>query len=147
MNKVEAYKKLADLKSSGVDIVSQVKSLAESSDVPESVEKFIESFDQSESKKFFENLRKMHNDKGHRLYSNILDENLDELGTLKCLSSYMTNAVIAMENMDEPTESKLIELRKSIGLEVVSEALADYYNGRDYDKIKSAKNYIKSLIK
>ena len=150
MNKVEAYERLAKLKESGVDISRQVISLAASeNDVPESVSSFIEDHEKpelcEEATRFFENLRKIGKERNHRLYYNIMDENLDEVGKLKCLSSYLTNACIAMESVEDA--DSLIRLRTSIGLELVSEALYEYYNGINYNRLDEALTYLRKLVK
>lgn len=137
MEKIEAYKRLAEIKSRGVDVSPQIKELARYSKVPESVVSFIRKNNIiTEADKFFENLRVMHNEKNHKLYPNLLNENLSEIDKLKCLSSYLTSACIAMESLENP--SKVVELRNTICLAEASEALADYYSGRDFNKLDEA---------
>lgn len=151
MDKYEAYKELTLLKSQGVNVTEYIVESAKcngNDSVPDHIKKFIEDTKlslQSESTKFFENLRHLAATKNHKLYGNILNESLDEIGKLKCLSSYMTTAVIQMESMTDP--DKIKELRQSVGLEIVSEALSDYYNGRDYNKINEAMSYLRHLVK
>lgn len=144
LSKLECYQRLSELKSKGINVTEQVIKLNSSNEISNSVIDFIESHNQTEADKFFEHLREMHNKKNHKLYSNILNENLDEVGKLKCLSSYMTTACISLESMDSP--ERCLELRKSIGLEKVSEALYKYYNGIDFNAINEALEYIRSLL-
>lgn len=147
MDKFKAYEELTKLKARGIDVTEQITKVSKcksDESVPNSVLEFINDHG-SEAFKFFENLKRLSSEKNHRLYSNIINENLSEVGKLKCLSSYLTTAVIQMESYNDP--KKLLELRSTIGLEVVSNALSDYYSGRDYNKINEAMEYLRRLIK
>lgn len=125
VNRQTVFNALFKLKDAGVDVSSQLNSMANSRDIPRSVIEFLR--DNSPQFQFYRHIQKHQ----HKLAESILDyKDLSDHEKLITCSSFITRALIAVKygNLDE-------SLLEDLNIEEVSNALNEAIVSKDYSKV------------
>jgi len=129
--------KLGDAGVAGVD--PQVKKLLTSRDIPLDVLKFISDNRGLEVSKFYEVLRKSHNQKKSPLYTNILKEVDDPKTVLTTLSSLLTQISLYGNKLDNASI-----FYKEVRAEEISRVLSNYFKSGIFEECLTLLKVIKS---
>ena len=130
VNRQTVFNALFKLKDAGVDVSSQLNSMANSRDIPRSVIEFLR--DNSPQFQFYRHIQKHQ----HKLAESILDyKDLSDYDKLIACSSFITRALLAVKynNLSET-------LLEDLNIEEVSEALDLAINRKDYSKVNQVLN-------
>lgn len=134
MNKIEALQELTKLKQNGIDTTKQIIQVSMSENVPDNILDFIKSCNKTEFDKFVEKTHKLYKTKNNRLYYSIMNfEKLTTEEKLKCLSSYITNFAITIEQSGLSGKD-YDEFMIDSCARLVSTALAEYFSYRYNDE-------------
>ena len=125
VNRQTVFNALFKLKDAGIDVSSQLNSMANSRDIPRSVIEFLR--DNSPQFQFYRHIQKHQ----HKLAESILDyKDLSDYDKLIACSSFITRALIAVKygNLNK-------SLLEDLNIEEISGALNDAISNQDYSKI------------
>ena len=126
ITKSDCYILLAELESDGVDIGSTMKTLTNSTYPTKEIIAFINSKRQLDLSKFYESLRKKHNEKKSSLYKNIVKEITDTNEVLTTLSALLLQILLFSKKVN----NKQMFLKHSRANEI-SKVLNIYFNTYD----------------
>jgi len=129
--------KLGDSGVAGVDPV--MRKLLVSREIPLEVLKFISDNRGLEVSKFYEVLRKSHNQKKSPLYTNILKEVVEPKAVLTTLSSLLTQILLYGNKLENPAV-----FYKEVRAEEISKILAAYFQTGVFDSCLALLKVIKA---
>ena len=133
MTKVDVLQELTKLKQKGIDTTKQIIQISMSENIPEDVLDFIREHNKTEFDKFVEKTHKLYKTKNNKLYYSIMNyEKLTTEEKLKCLSSYITNFAITIEQSGL-SENDYDDFMTDSCARLVGTALAEYFSYRYND--------------
>lgn len=145
INRIDCYKVLFEMKKNGIDVERQIKMLSTSSTVPKEIIEFINDKRPLHIREFYETLRKKGNQKGSKLYKNIVKEKQDNsIEAAKTLSSLLTHILIKAETLEL---SEVYSFYKQARVLEINEALHKYFTEGDTISILEELKYIREDIK
>lgn len=142
ITKSDCYILLAELESDGVDIGSTMKTLTNSTYPTKEIIAFINSKRQLDLSKFYESLRKKHNEKKSSLYKNIVKEITDTSEVLTTLSALLLQILL----FSKQAEDKEMFFKHARANEI-STVLKKYFTDYDLTSCIKLLRYIKADLK
>lgn len=128
ITKTDCMSILVKLEDTGINIDSYLKQLIWSQEVPYEVLKFIADHQGLEAIKFYEMLRKKHNQQKSPLYTNIIKEVAISNDTILTLSCLLTQVILYSKKLDDPTI-----FLKEVRAEEISRVLHVYFKTGSLD--------------
>lgn len=145
LSKQDGYRLLLEIrKSSGDNVDKYLIELSKSNEVPREILRFINSKRPTGLYAFYESLRKKNNDKVNRLYLNIMREDLTDAESVKTLSSYVTQTVIAAEQCTVELVSQIYEQAR---VKDAAQAINSYFANGNTNDVREVLLKIKADIK
>ena len=135
---------LNNLKTSGIDVNSQMKELLRSSTIPLSIIQFINSQRELSLSEFYQHLRRTYNKKKNKLYINIVkEEQKDPKDVLTTLAALSLQILLFARQL---TENVDVFLRAARFVEI-NQCLINYANTLDLISCQKLLQYIKADLK
>lgn len=144
ISKQECYKILLEMRNEGNNVNEYLNILAGKPKVPSEVIKFINENRNLEVTAFYEKLRSKYNKKRSKLYKTLVDEGNPPENYVKTLSSFITQALIAGESLDDV---KRIGFYRSLKLKECAASLYGYFEDQDLTALINLVRLIKTDIK
>lgn len=130
---------LVDLENTGLHINDQMRALLSSKEIPLEVLKFIVSNKGVEASNFYEFLRRKHNEKKSKLYTNLLRDLDDEFDIITTLSSLVTQIFLHGSKIENYSK-----FYREIRLEEILRVLHEYSETEQVESCKKVLSLIKS---